>query len=463
MADNVPSPISSQAITSVTDPAQQRLVEVGVAGLKVASGYVYEEYLPQLRGLIGIRTFQEMSQNDATIGAILRCFTELIRSVDWNVTPAADNPKAVAEQEFVESLFDDMSHSWEDFIVEALSMLTFGWSMHEIVLKLRNGPDQLDASQRSRYTDGRIGLRKLAPRSQDSLLRWEIQPDGGIQGMHQLPPAGGAVVFLPIERCLLFRTTSRKNNPEGISILRTAYRSWHFLKYIEQYEAVGIERELCGLPVVRIPQDVLASTDPKNQAIVQQYIKIARDTKLNEQGGIVIPSDCFANPDGNLSNIPLVDVKLLSSSGTRSINTTQVISRHQNAIARSVLADFLMLGQSASGASGSARGSSGMHQNQSELFMKSLEAVLDNVAAPINRYLLPRLWQYNNLDPDLMPEITHGRVNPIDLTELGTYVTALAGAGMPLFPDDETENFFRDAGGIPAKAESNDIDPEAGD
>ncbi len=450
MADVVTSPISSTPITSTADQKQQQLIEIGVAGLKVASGYIYEEYLPQLRGLVGVRVFQEMSQNDATVGALLRAFKELIRAVDWNVTPADDTPEAQAEAEFVESLMEDMSAPWVDIISEILSMLEFGWQLSEIVLKLRIGPDEIDATRRSKYTDGRIGIRKLAPRSQDSLLRWEIQPDGGVQGMHQLPPSGGPVAFIPIERALLFRTTSRKNSPEGASILRNAYRAWHFLKSIEEYEAIGIERDLVGLPVVRIPQRYLTSLDPKDQAVKNAYQKVARDLKFNEQGGLLIPSDMFANADGTLTTSPLVDVKLMSSGGSSRMDTDKVAQRHQRAIARSVLADFLMLGEG----SGTARGSASMHQSKTDFFMKAAETILDQIAAPLNRYMLPRLWGYNNLDPDLMPQIAHGRLNPIDLQELGTYVQNLTASGMPLFPDDGADAFFREAGGIPLKTSS---------
>jgi hypothetical protein len=60
-------------------------------------------------------------------------------------------------------------------------------------------------------------------------------------------------VFIPIEKMLLFRTTVQRNNPEGRSMLRTAYRPWRNKKRIEEIEGVGIERDLAGLPMARIP------------------------------------------------------------------------------------------------------------------------------------------------------------------------------------------------------------------
>ena len=231
--------------------------EVGVSGLKVFSGYVSEEYLPELQGRNATRIYRQMSEGDPIVNAVLTAITLILRAVDWRVEPANDSPEAEKEAEFVQSLLDDMSHPFPETIAETMSMLVFGWSYHEIVLKRRVGPDQKDASLRSKYTDGRIGIRKLPIRSQDSLLRWDMQADGGINGMWQLPPVGGQLLYIPIERALLFRTTSKKNSPEGVSILRAAYRSWFLKKTVEDFEAIGIERELAGLPVVSVPYGLI--------------------------------------------------------------------------------------------------------------------------------------------------------------------------------------------------------------
>lgn len=194
-----------------------RFEEIGVSGLHVYGGFVNEEFLKELNGDRGRRKLREMADNDATIGAVLNAIGLTLRSVIWEAVPAEDAPEeaAKAEAEFVESIFDDMSHTWDDFLTEVLSFLVFGWSYHEIVLKRRVGPYEADPSKRSEYTDGRIGVRKLPTRAQETLLRWELQDDGGIAGLWQVPPNGGETRYVPIERALLFRTVSNKNNPEG--------------------------------------------------------------------------------------------------------------------------------------------------------------------------------------------------------------------------------------------------------
>lgn len=45
--------------------------EYGRIGQKRWEGQFYEEFLPELSGMRGIKVFQEMKENDDTVGAIL--------------------------------------------------------------------------------------------------------------------------------------------------------------------------------------------------------------------------------------------------------------------------------------------------------------------------------------------------------------------------------------------------------
>jgi hypothetical protein len=442
-AVNDPSPLTP-AVGSMTTPdvSFTPFEEIGVSGLRAFSGYIQEEYLPELKGTKAVKVYRMMSEGDAICCSVLTAIELILRAVDWRVEPVDDSPQAEQAAEFLDGIFEDMAQPLEDIIAEALSFLRFGWSYFEIIYKRRVGPTEDDGSKRSKFTDGKIGIRKLAIRSQDSLLRWEIQDDGGVLGMWQLPPLGGQQIFLPIDKCLLFRTTSRKNSPEGVSILRSAYRAWYMLKTIEDIEAVGIERELAGLPVVTVPARYLASdASAPDKALLTAATQMARDLKFNQQAGVVIPSDTWQNPDGTYTQNRLVDIKLLSTGGARRIDTDVIVQRHQRNIARSALADFIMLGDQ--------RGSYALSKNKSELFLRACEAYLNQIESVINRFLVPRIWALNNNDPKLMPHVKAGRVAPVDLAELGTYIQQLAAAGAPLFPNEDLETYLADVGGLP--------------
>lgn len=345
---------------------------------------------------------------------------------------------------FVESCFLDMSNSWEDVLSGILSFIPYGWSYHEIVYKRRLGPDQRDGKNRSKFDDGRYGWRHIALRSQDSMLRWEFDEHDQVQGMWQLAP-GHEMVFLPIDKCLLFRTTSVKGNPEGRSALRNAFRPWFYKRRIEEIEAVGIERDMAGLPIGWVPYEYLSdAATPGQRAMVDAVKDIVRNIKRDEQEGIVWPLAYAPGPSGEATGNKLFDLTLLSTGGSRQFDTDKIISRYDQRIAMTMLADFILLGHE-------KVGSYSLGASKIDLFAAAIEAWLFHIADVFNNHAIPRLLRLNGVDQRYAPKLTFGSIQPVDLEALGSFLTSVSGTGMPLFPDEELESFVRTAAGLPAK------------
>lgn len=415
--------------------------EIGQSGLRGAySGYLNEEFLPALRGRNASKVYRQMADNDPVIGAFLFAMEMLIRQMEWCVKPADDSEQAAEVADFVEdALFHDMEHTWADFISEACTMLVFGYAPFEIVWKLRKGPSA-DPARRSRYTDGRVAPRKIALRAQETVDKWELSETGDILGVWQQPEVGQRVM-VPVERLLLLRTRSVKNNPEGRSILRTAYRPWHMKTRMEEIEGIGVERDLAGLPVCRVPGDLLASdASVGEKATLRDYQEMVTQIKRNNREGIVLPSN--RDDKGNL----LFDITLLSTGGSRSFNTSEIIDRYDRRIATAVLADFIFLGQA-------AVGSFALSSDKTALFATALGALVAQIAQPLNRVLLPQIMALNGINQDLTPEMQPGDIERPDLTQLGDFIQKLSGAGAPLFPDRALEDHLRRSAGLPEAPE----------
>jgi hypothetical protein len=205
-----------------TLPKATMLGETGVSGLLRTRGvgYVYEEWLAALSTHRAKQVYREMRDNDAVIGAMFFALEMILRKAEWRIEPAKGK-KGDDYAEFLKQCMEDMAHSWEDFVAECVSMFAFGFALFETVYKRRQGANGRKASK---YDDGLIGWRKLAPRAQESILYWIWDDEGGLQGAVQLAAPDYKTVPIPIERLLLFRTTSLKNNPEGRSVLRNCYR-----------------------------------------------------------------------------------------------------------------------------------------------------------------------------------------------------------------------------------------------
>lgn len=403
--------------------------EIGLAGTNTRHGNIRDdEFLVELRGRRAIRAFREMRDNDATVGAVMYAIEQTLRDVKIQAQPANDTEEAKREAEFLDQVLSDMDHTLDDHISEAISSLTYGFSVFEVVYKRRVGPYEKNPKKRSRFTDGRLGIRKLATRAPWTIDRFV--PDEGMTGnfigVKQDLSLSGSSGFMPMDKVLHYKTTTINGDPSGRSILRNAYTAYKYLKSAQSIEIIGIERELCGLPVVKIPSDYLRSDATDDQkALKDLAMNIAADIKRNEQSGMVIPSDTYMDADGKPSNIPLVEVGLLSSSGTRAIDISAVISRYQHDIARSIMAEFLMLGSSSTG-------SYALSKSKTDIFLRALESYIQSIVDVLNKQLVERLWEINGLDFDLMPTLKAGDVAPHDLKELGSFLRNLNGADINL-------------------------------
>ena len=424
------TPVKTKKATS-TDFA-----EVGSSGLSVNAGQVTEDFLRQLQGRAGMAIYREMAENHPVIGATLASIEMLFRSVEWTVQPAdSDDQAAINEAEFVASCMADMSTSWEDFVSSVLGFLVYGYSLHEIVYKRRTGFTDDGAS--SKFDDGRIGWRKLPVRAQDTITEWKLDQHGGIEGAIQQDPSKGTNTLIPIEKSLLFRTTTRMNNPQGRSILRSAYVSYYYQKRISEIEAIGIERDLAGMPVALVPPQLLSNSATAAERQALDAIKeIVRNIRRDEQEGLVFPL-AYDPETGNLA----YDIKLMSTGGRRQFDTNQIIGRYDTRIAMTMLADFLLVGHDRIGAQA-------LSVSKIELFQDSISAYLANIADVLNSYAIPRLMRINGIDPRLGPTITYTAPRAPDLDTISNYVSRLATAGA-LMPDDTLDDYLREIGGLP--------------
>ena len=397
---------------------------LGVAGDNTSNGQIRaDEFLPELRGKKAIRKYREMRDNDSTIGAVMYATEQVLRDVDLKVMPANDSAEAKKEAEFVESVLDDMDHTLDDHIAESLSNLSYGFAWFEVIYKRRNGPTERSDKKRSKYSDGRMGVRKIAIRAPWTISRFDVdQQTGDVKGIYQDGSGYNNSNYIPTRKSLYYRTTTINGDPAGRSILRNAYTSYEYVNNLQSIEAIAVERELAGIPVARIPAEYLSGDATAAQSgFVNNLQSILRDVKFNEQGYIILPSDTYPDKDGAPTNQKLVDVELMSSSGSRNIDIDPIVRRYQHDIARSVLSEFLMLG-------GGNTGSYALSKSKTDLFLRALESYIQAIVDVLNKQLVERLWELNGLNYDLMPTIVAGDVAPHDLREIAAFLRNLNGA-----------------------------------
>ncbi len=424
------------------------LTELGRSGLEYYSGYVRTEDLPALSGHRWRKVCKTM-QNDTVIGAMLFALDSLIRQVDFTFVAGDDSPQAADYKDFFESaLFKDMGRPWKDTLSEISTFLPWGFACNEIIYKRRRGMNpgtykRADGTVKqlptSYFDDGRIGWDSWPLRGQDTVEKWDFDEFGNAEAMWQLSPPDWKWIRIPMEKLLHFRTTLKKNNPEGESVLRRAYDAYFFRSNFQRFEGIGVERDLNGLPVMKIPAEILTATAGSDKyAILQAYQKLVTNVRKDEQMGLLLPSDRDAQGH------PLYEFTLASTGSTRAVDMDAKIERLDQRILMSVLMQFLLLGHQ-------GVGSLALASSQTEIGMIALGSFLDIICDTINRQAVPRLAELNAFQMDLLPQLHHGDVETQDLTALADYVQKLAGVGALVFPtaDGQVEDYLKRQASIP--------------
>jgi len=386
-----------------------RELEVGRSGMDHSFGNMFEEFLSELRGQDGIRTYREMSDNDPIIGAFMHAIKQIFREARWDV----EVPKGGSEKDanMLRDAMYDMGNSWNDFISDAISMTIYGWSWFEQVFK--------------KEKNGRISWKKLAFRAQKSMDRWDLDDSGNLYGMFQRPAPDYQEYYIPLSKSVHFKTEHAGGNPEGRSILRNAYRPWFFKKYIEEVEGIGIERDLTGLPMVKLPEGInMQDDDTQTAAAITAAKRLVTNVRRDEQDGLVVPYGW--------------EFELIASPGTRQFDTVSVINRYNKEMAVTVLAQFIMLGMERTG-------SYALAEEQTDMFYLCLEGWMDAIASVFNRQAVKLFFNLNGKDDvTMMPYVVHTPIRRYTIKDFGDYINKLAGADLIDTNDEELRIFVKD-------------------
>jgi hypothetical protein len=363
--------------------------ELGSTGLVAFSGIIQDDYLREMRGKEAYKRFDEMRRGSPIIAALLLANELSIRKISWEFTDdQAAEGQTSPRVDLLEAARDNLSTSWNDFITEVLTMLPFGFSLFEVVYERK---------------DGRMLWRKFAPRGQDTIYRWLLDEAGGIEGVMQQAAPVYRLTKIPIDKLLLFRTRVERGNPEGRSILRSAWIPYYFSKHIQQVEAIGIERDLAGMPVIKLPLG--ASTDDTDTSDAGVAKKLVRNIRNDEQAGVVLPNGW--------------ELELLSTGGSRQFDTDKIVRRYESRMLMSALAQFIMLGQD-------GVGSLALSKDMTDFFQMAVNAVADIIAETFTKYAVPRLLALNGYDAEGV-SLTHTPAGDVDTTSIADFLQKVGG------------------------------------
>jgi hypothetical protein len=393
-----------------------RVGEIGTTGLKVRSGYIYEETRKELQHPFWNREVKCML-NDPVIAAGVEVYKMWLGRSIPQVIPYDDTADSKQKALFIQQCMDDMEHTFDEFFSDVLSYIAYGYAPIEMVFKKRLN------EMGSKYNDGLIGWKKLPIRSQDTVEKWLFSDDGrDLLGMRQdingvnvnerfnnlLIKHPNGEIDIPIEKLMLFRYNPTRGNPEGKSPLKGAWSAWKFRTQLELDEAVGVQRNMNGCPILYIEPSYMspdASDDKK--AVYEEYKRQIRNFVNNEQSGFILPAVFDEGSKGRLFELAPMEVK-----GSNQYDTNSIIRRWDLKILTTLLADVLTLGQE-------GNGSFALSENKTALMQMALEMRLKEISTVIQNTLIKTTFKMNGWDAKYLPAIKFSYPADVEIDNFG--------------------------------------------
>jgi hypothetical protein len=416
------------------------LSETGYSGLRISAKQILDE--KQRTFLPGPALWQVIEEMmlDSTVSTAFNVYTMFMARVNWKVCPPENATDIEKERtEFIASCKDDMEGSWTSFMTEVLPYLKYGHAIIEKVYRRRlkkNG---------SKYNDGKVGIRKLAPRSQETITKWYFSEDGRellavgqnmsfLQGSsrYKVNTNDDGVVELKREKIMIFTADGTKNNPQGKSLLRCVFLPYKQLTLLKDQLMLGVSKDLQGIPYFQIPPKYLdPNASAEDKAVYESFKVIVKGLAEGTQKGVILPKiiDSETKED-------LVSLQLLEAKGGKSFDIPTIITSLQNDILTALSCDVVRLGQN-------NVGSFSLSSSKENLLAMAIEFRLKEIQEVLNNDLVRQLYELNGWDTSRMCKFEYDDVIDLDMDEYGKYLQRTAAVGL-LVKDHETINKVRE-------------------
>lgn len=381
------------------------------------------ERVPDLQWPASVETFTRMVREDSRVSSLIAAITLPIRRTPWRIE---SNGASDEVTEFVAKNLnlpiaggDNLPapertrgrFSWPKHLQLALMNLVYGHSVFEQIYRIGD--------------DGRVYLRKLAPRPQRTISQWNVALDGGLISIEQTAPASNAKVIygvsplaLPIGRLVVYSRDMEPGQWVGQSLLRPSYKHWLLKDELIRYQAVAIRRNGMGVPIGESPEGA-------TQEEVDALAKIAQSYRGGDNAGAALPAGAKLNLLGVQGNLPDIQA---------------AIRYHDDMIAIAGLAHFLNL---------SGGGSYALASVQADTFVQSVQTFAESIRDTATAHIIEDLVDVNWGPDEPSPRIVFDEIGSRqDSTAAALKMLVEAGLLSPTILDEQT---VRQQLGFPAK------------
>jgi hypothetical protein len=382
---------------------------IGTTGMSRYGSMFREEYNPTLMGRQGREIYQKMRRSDGQVYGTLRLVKTPILAARWYVAPGGERVKDKKIAAFIhDALFRLPGMSFPQHLMEVLTMMDFGFSAFEEVWDF------------TEWRNMRVAyIKNLVQKHALDVEEFLYDDRGEPTGIKMYDPnTDGSEVVIPTDKLLVFTNEREGGDLSGVSVLRPAYKHWFYKENLYKIDAIQKERHGIGIPLITLP--VGFGEDDKRLAD-----EIGRNLRTNEKAHVVLP--------------PNWKIEMLRLEGNLT-DALRSVEHHDMMIARSILGQFM-------GADTSVD-----IKTLLEVFLKSTRFTADQVRDVYNKWLIPKLVNFNFSGKiDKMPELRVRRLgDTVDWRTISFAIRNFIGA-KAMIPDDELEDWIRDEMDLPPR------------
>ena len=391
--------------------------EVGIAGAPEFYGRFSERYSTKLQGSSGVQLMAEVLRREPSAYSLHNAVLLTAQRSAWKVLPATDSSQDREAADFLSSCMGDMSNTWFNFIKFALSSVPFGFADVNIVFKRRLGRNPKGKLPQSNFNDGAVGLRKLAPRRQETVDKWEFDDNGGAQALIQRHPSTGQTIPIPIQNIIHFISGDDRGGWEGLGWLEPGYNLAHLIWNLEIFAGIGWQRSLVGVPTFTY----MERPNTTDKTALENMLK-----------GLIVNKNQYVTVPGFLGEFKLITVE-----NTNADSLLSHISQLRWEMLMLGLGTYLRLGSTVSG-------SRALSFPLIEMFRIGVNGNLDVIRDTLNAYLVPKIFtanadRFGNLEQ--YPKFEHSTVLDLPPEVLDNLIPIQS---FLMTSDEEDQRWLRD-------------------
>ena len=378
-------------------------------------------------------TYREMKL-DGVISGSVSFIKAVLSKGDVKI---AYHAKSTEKEKKVIDALNNSLNNMEDYdkkrlISNWLQILDYGCSLNELVYERKGGvfvfktisPIHLTTVNKFEMQGGSLKRLKLEQAENDGLVVNVGKQPNTISG----------------DKVLFFRLEPDADFPLGKSLFYGAYTAWKAKKIMQEYEAIGVAKNLSGVLDVKVPSEYINKyfSDPASDEAIYVANLLQQAENLHAGKGSYILSSSDTSPNG----IHLFEVTTVGGNGgnAQNYNVGQAIARYNNEIQLSLQSTVLSMGVEGAG---SLALSSDM-VNLLTLFIENIQQTISHEF----RKAVKLAFKLNGIETDNIPTLEWEKVQPLSWDDFTKGWQRLLQSG-GITPTEDLEAYFRTTGEAP--------------